>query len=335
MKNIIFSFFVFFYFSNNFGQNIYEYERKIKNDSIYGFEEIEFLNSVENIKISGTLISPRSDYQKIVIIVPGSGKDTRHSHPKLTEFLLKNDIAVYRFDERGVGKSEGEYSTKVTPLITDLKFCVDYFKEHESYTDKKIGVLGHSLGGLASLGIVEQTQSYDFLILMSTPVNPGESFKNQVSKLDFFKNKPVSIEQSEKIIDTFNLIIQSNNSYSKIRKECEKARKKLKYPKFIYRAYLSPQIVDIVKLDTESIYVNIMVPTLYIIGEDDELINSKIASDKIQTFKNKFIEIIVVKGMGHYLTLNSGKWQSSKKSEDREINDLSGLIIIDWIKNSF
>ncbi len=316
-------------FSNVFTQNIYEYEREINNKGNFIFQETEFENG--NIKLSGTLIIPKSNFDKIVIIVPGSGKDTRFSHPKLAEKLLKNNVAVYRFDERGVGKSSGDYSRKVSTLKTDLYYCVKHLEKIESLKNKKIGVLGHSLGGMASIGILEYKPNVDFLIQMSTPVNAGESFKNRVSEIDVFKNRKRTIEETERIIDTFNIIIRSVDGYTNIKKECEKARRKLKFPKYISQIYLKPQIINIVKLNTEFYYKNVDIPLLYIISKNDELIDVQYGVRKLTEFDNDFINIEILEKMDHYLTYNFGEWSKSKKSIVREIDNIAVDKIINWI----
>ena len=116
---------------------------------------------------------------------------------------------------------------------------------------------------MASIGILEYKPNVDFLIQMSTPVNAGESFKNRVSEIDAFKNRKRTIEETERIIDTFNIIIRSVDGYINIKKECERARRKLKFPKYISQIYLKPQIINIVKLDTEFYYKNVDIPLCF------------------------------------------------------------------------
>lgn len=107
-----------------YSQNIFDYEQKINQAESYIFHEIDFKNTCDNIKLSGTLITPSYNYDKIVIIVPGSGRDTRYAHFVLAEGFLKKGIAVYRFDERGIGKSEGQFNTTATSLMDDLSFAI-------------------------------------------------------------------------------------------------------------------------------------------------------------------------------------------------------------------
>lgn len=324
---------LFFTFSVSNAQNIFEYEREIINRDAYISQEIEFENTDEKIKLSGTLITPQSGFEKIIIIVPGSGKDTRFTHPKLTEKLLGDNIAVYRFDERGLGKSDGVYSRNVSTLKNDLNHCIKHLKRIKNIKNKKIGVLGHSLGGMASIGIMKFDPQLDFLIQMSTPVDAGDSFKNRISKMDVFKNRDKSIQEIEKLIDTFNVIIRSEDNISLAKKKCEKARRKLNFSKEYSRIYLSPQIIDIVNLNTEFLYRKNDKPLLYIIGKNDELVDVENSIKKIKLIKNKFISIEVLENMDHYLTKNSGKWNNSKGSEAREISDLAYNRIIKWIKS--
>ena len=153
-----------------------DFEKELQNADRYNFEEINFIDAEDNTKLNGTLISPKTDYSKIVVIVPGSGKNTRNSHYILAEELLKNGIAVYRFDDRGVGKSEGTINFSVDQIIKDLYYALDNIQKNDSLSKKEIGVLGHSLGGIATIDAYQEGLKIDFLILMSTPIEKFHKF---------------------------------------------------------------------------------------------------------------------------------------------------------------
>ncbi len=108
-----------------YSRDVFGYEKKITYNEKYNFEEIDFQQTEENIILSGTLISPKIEFDRIVIIIPGSGKDRRSSLVILSEELLKNNIAVFRYDERGVGKSEGKFNNityGISNKINDVFF---------------------------------------------------------------------------------------------------------------------------------------------------------------------------------------------------------------------
>ncbi|MGE8302563.1 MAG: alpha/beta hydrolase family protein, partial [Sphingobacterium paramultivorum] len=61
----------------------------------------------EGINLAGTMLQPRSAHAAIVLI-HGSGQEKRMM--EFASYLAKNGIAVFTYDKRGVGKSEGTYA---------------------------------------------------------------------------------------------------------------------------------------------------------------------------------------------------------------------------------
>ncbi len=178
----------------SYAQTIFSHEREIENKENYVFTDIDFFNYDDALKLSGTLIAPKSVYKQIVIILPGSGKDTRNSHYRLAEEFLKNNIAVYRFDERGVGKSQGTFTSAIDGLTYDLAYAIKHLKSLSNTKDKKIGVLGHSLGGMASIVahqmINNSKEQIDFLIQIASPVKSfSDASRYQIQTLPNYQVK--------------------------------------------------------------------------------------------------------------------------------------------------
>lgn len=170
---------IFFIVCNkSFAQKSYDIGKEIGNIEQYNFKEIDFLDSENNTKLSGTLIFPKTEYSKIAIIIPGSGKDTRNSHYVLVEELLKNGIAVYRFDDRGVGKSGGIVNFSVDQIITDLYYAFDNIKKIDTLSKKSIGLIGHSLGGIATIDNYQKGIHPNFIVLMATPIEKYGNFNH-------------------------------------------------------------------------------------------------------------------------------------------------------------
>lgn len=315
-KHIIFL--IFFTISlNGFSQNIFEYEREISKKENYNFQEIDFQNTDENIKLSGTLITPKSNFDKIVIIVPGSGRDTRYAHFTLAEEFLKNGIAVYRFDERGIGKSEGEFNTSATSLTNDLTFAIWELRKLKK--SRKIGILGHSLGGIASIGAYEKNQNIDFLIQMDTSIEKnGAFFKyqtiNNISK--FYQIKGKTQEQVVELLNLFYPIIVNNDDFKTIRVKAKKVAKENGFKKDFYK-FISPAHIDHVKQNHEKTYKNINIPVLYIIGGNDKFVNPISETKKLKSFNNKNIQIKIMNGLNHWLTEKNAKAGTSLYQMDK------------------
>jgi len=85
----------------------------------------------------------------VVVIVHGLCEHLgRYDH--VTKAMNDMNISVYRFDHRGHGQSEGTraHYDKYEDICLDVKTVVDIAKVEN--TDKKVFVLGHSLGGYAT-----------------------------------------------------------------------------------------------------------------------------------------------------------------------------------------
>ena len=316
-------------FLNGFSQNMFDYEQEINSKENYNFQEVDFQNTDENIKLSGTLIAPKTNYDKIVIIVPGSGRDTRYAHFVLAEELLKNGIAVYRFDERGIGKSEGEFDTSATSLTDDLTFAILELRRLDFTKFHQIGVLGHSLGGIASIGAYEKNPNIDFLIQMDTPVEKyGAFFKYQTINniSEFYQIKGKTQEQVVELLNLIYPIIISNDDFNTIRVKAKKVAMENGFKKNFYK-FISPAHIDHVKQNHEETYKNINIPVLYIIGGNDKFVNPISETEILESFKNTNIQIKIMGGLNHWLTEKNAKAGTSLYQMDR-----SALTeIINWI----
>ena len=167
---------LFISFNKINSQNNSDFGKEIKNIERYNSQEIDFIDYEKNVKLSGTLIFPKTNYSKIIVITPGSGQNNRNSHYNIAEELLKNGIAVYRFDDRGVGKSAGKVNFGVDQIIKDSYYALDNIQKTDSLSNKKIGTLGHSLGGIATIDAYQNALKIDFMILMATPIEKFGKF---------------------------------------------------------------------------------------------------------------------------------------------------------------
>ncbi|MFN0729242.1 alpha/beta hydrolase [Polaribacter gochangensis] len=312
------------------GQIIFSHEKKIEGKENYTHLDIDFFNYTDNILLSGTLLTPKSSYKKIVVIVPGSGKDTRYSHYKLASTFLENNIAVYRFDERGVGKSQGNFTSNIERLTDDVSYCIKYLKSLPELKNKEIGILGHSLGGMASAitsnNSANSTTKVDFLIQIASPVkNFSEASKYQIQTLPQYKIKNKTAQETIALLDTLVQITKQQKNISSIAlrdlgiKAIHKKGFKLNDIKFWSLTH-----INLFKQDYETVYKQLQIPTIYLIGTEDKFVNPKTEVNLLKNYNNPLITVKVMKNLNHYLT--AGALQSNviynidKKATDTIIN---------------
>ncbi len=123
----------------------------------YLADEVMFENTIDHVVLSGTLTYPKGKGPfPAVILVSGSGPQNRNSEVLdhkpffvIADFLTQNGFAVLRFDDRGVGKSTGDFGKATTKVFAkDVEAAAQYLRNNSIADPKKISLIGHSEGGV-------------------------------------------------------------------------------------------------------------------------------------------------------------------------------------------
>ncbi|WP_162128427.1 alpha/beta hydrolase family protein [Flavobacterium phycosphaerae] len=149
----------------------------------YYSEDVTFTNAKDNITLAGTLTLPKKEgVYPVVILVSGSGPQNRNEellgHKPflvLADYLTKQGIGVLRYDDRGVGESKGDFKTATTAdFATDAASAVAYLKTCKECNAKKIGIMGHSEGGVIAPMVAAQSKDVSFIVLLAGTGIPGD-----------------------------------------------------------------------------------------------------------------------------------------------------------------
>jgi len=190
----------------------------------YYSEEVTFQNTKANISLSGTLTLPKKDgIFPVVILITGSGPQNRDEEllghkPFLiiSDYLTKNGIAVLRYDDRGVGQSNGDFKTATSAdFATDVESAIIFLKTRKEINEKKIGLVGHSEGGLIAPMAASKSKDVSFIVLLAGTGIQGDKLlllqqaliakANGVSETDIKK----SIEINSKL---FEIVVKSDDN---------------------------------------------------------------------------------------------------------------------------
>src|SRR5262249_44917376 len=123
----------------------------------YREEDVSYDNKSQGIKLGATLTIPSGKGPlPAVVLITGSGPQDRDEslmgHKPflvLADYLTRKGILVLRADDRGVGKSTGEFSGATTAdFATDTEAGIAYLKTRPEVNPKMIGLIGHSGGGI-------------------------------------------------------------------------------------------------------------------------------------------------------------------------------------------
>ena len=149
----------------------------------YTSEDVTFTNDKFNIKLGGTLTIPAGTGPfKAVILITGSGPQNRNEELMghkpflvIADYLSRNGIAVLRYDDRGVASSQGNYSEATSvDLATDAEAAFYYLKNNPKISQKEIGLMGHSEGGLIAPIVAATNQGIGFIVSLAGPGVTGQ-----------------------------------------------------------------------------------------------------------------------------------------------------------------
>ena len=143
----------------------------------YDEEEVTYRNSTDNIKLAGTLTLPRDKSKRYpaVILITGSGSQDRNEtingHKPfllLADHLTRRGIAVLRVDDRGMGGSDfGSLDVTTENFMQDVLAGVDYLKTRKEIDTNKIGLIGHSEGGMIAAMAAANRKDVAFIVLLA------------------------------------------------------------------------------------------------------------------------------------------------------------------------
>jgi pimeloyl-ACP methyl ester carboxylesterase len=190
----------------------------------YISEEVTYQNLKADITLAGTLTMPKSGGPfTTILLITGSGQQNRDgevfNHRPfliLADFLTSHGFAILRVDDRGIGGSTGKFSDATTlDFAGDVRAGVKFLKSRKEINLHRIGLLGHSEGGLIAPIVASNSDDIAFIVLLAGPgVTGAEQLYLQNTNIARFDGKEErSIELSNKLSElVFNIIKEEKNN---------------------------------------------------------------------------------------------------------------------------
>jgi uncharacterized protein len=295
----------------------------------YTSENVIIANNEFNINLSGTLTIPFGQGPfPAVILISGSGPQNRDEELMghkpflvIADFLSRNGIAVLRYDDRGVAKSQGNYSGATSAnLATDAEAAFQFLINIPKIDQKTIGLIGHSEGALISAIVATSNSEISFIVsLAGTGVRGDKVIHRQSADIGrasgveekkikesvstnkklykILKKEPDNNIASEKMSARYRKILAKKGSSTE---EVEKAVQQT-------QAGLSPDALTwfryFIITNPSHFWKNVKCPVLALNGDKDLQVNAELnlkAIEKaIKKGGNKSIEAIRYPGLNH------------------------------------
>lgn len=144
----------------------------------YRSEDVEYSNADHSLKYGGTITTPEGKGTfPAMVLITGSGAQDRDEtilghklFAVLADRLTREGFIVLRTDDRGVGKSSGSTSTSTSEdFANDVNNSLDYLLTRPEVDKNKLGLLGHSEGGMIAPIVATKRKDINFIILLAAP----------------------------------------------------------------------------------------------------------------------------------------------------------------------
>lgn len=328
----------------------------------YHSEDLTFRNEKEGINLAGTLTYPKKgkDFPAVILIV-GSGPHDRneeifHHKPFLViaDYLTRHGIAVLRYDDRGVGQSSGQFSGATTAdLATDVEAAFKYLKTRPEINASKIGLIGHSEGGMIAPIVAVKHSDVDFVVLLAGPAVKGadilleqqlligkaEGMPEHVLKINSKINKK-AFEMIENTKDSVELgkklkehVESSLKKYPEWNTEKERGVTDKAFVKMILGSYMDPWMRYFIAYDPQPVLEKLKTPILALDGTNDVQVSAKqnlpALKKALKKAGNKDVTIKKMKNLNHLFQES----KSGSISEYAEIEQTFSPKALEIIKN--
>ncbi len=296
----------------------------------YYTEEVKFKNEAAGAVLAGTLTMPSKEGKfPVVILITGSGPQNRDEellgHKPflvLADHLTRNGMAVLRYDDRGTAQSTGDFRNATsTDFASDAEAAIAYLKSRKEINKKKIGLIGHSEGGLIAPMVAAKSKDVAFIVMLAGPGLSGYQIilmqqelinrANGVSESDILKAKEINTS-------AFNMVLKAENKEavrSGLTKfledqitndptaEIPSGMSKEDFVKMSVNQMATPWMLFFLKYDPVPALTKVKCPVLALNGSLDLQVPPKedleAIGNALKRGKNKKVTLIELPGLNH------------------------------------
>ena len=326
----------------------------------YLTEEVTFYNPTDAISLSGTLTLPEGEGPfPAAILISGSGPQNRDEELMghkpflvLSDHLTRNGIAVLRFDDRGVGDSEGNFSQATSAdFAKDVNSAFAFLKSHSKINTEQIGLIGHSEGGLIAPMVAAENSEVAFAVLLAGPGISGADIL-RLQTADIARANGMSPEQISGELDLLNTFLNQLSEDEDIPTLKNKLTTKLQETFTIHPDYLpeamdaatyiesslkqvTPWMVYFLKHDPATALLQVQCPVLAINGEKDlqvaSAVNLEAIKDALESGGNRSVTIKELPGLNHLFQECETGSPSEYAQIEQTFSRVALMVISDWI----
>ena len=333
------------------GQELPQEEAIARGPRPYTNQDVSFNNDRAPVKLAGTFSVPNGQGPfPAVLLIAASGPEGRDENADghlvfvvLADHLLRQGVAVLRYDKRGVGASTGDFD-KATfdDLVSDAAAAFRYLKSRPEVDPHRVGVIGHSEGGSIGPAVAVTDKDVAFVVAMAGSGLSGE-FRITEHWVYVAEEGGASSEQQAKVRamgqQIFRLVAATSDDAAANGRiaaliDAAVADKSLSSGEAAdIRQLMTPQFVRMELNDNPLSYLKkVSVPVLALVGSLDHTVPAgpyvEVMRPVLETIPGSKLEVLP--GLNHVMqTAQTGSPRRSGSSKE-SISPLALRAIGDW-----
>jgi len=282
------------------------------------------ITSAAGSKLYGTLLSKNNE-QPLVIIFAGSGPTDRdgnssigiatNEYQMLAYSLDSQNVASFRFDKRGVGKSIpanfSESGLVFDDYVKDAEKIFDYL--HDTLGFKNIFFAGHSEGSLIAMLAAQKKKVSGYISIAGAGRPIDQILEEQLQKAPW----PDSVK--EQIAPIFNQL-KNGNEANTIPEPLQ----------ILFRKSIQPYMISWLKYTPDAEIKKLKCPVLILQGTCDIQVKVKDAQNLHEANKKSILKIIP--GMSHTLKNAGADCMDQQKTYTDGLMPVDSLMIKDIVE---
>lgn len=334
----------------------------------YISKNVTFINpKADSIVLAGTLTLPKNiKTPPVAILISGSGPQNRDAFLKpfnhkpflvLSNYLTKNGIAVLRYDDRGTAASEGNFKSATSfDFALDVEAAISFLKKRNDIDTSKIGLIGHSEGGLIAPIVASKNKTIAFAVLLAgTGVDGGKILQTQSRKtLELKGTPPMMLNENEKLTTIIYNAIKNHRNIDTLKTKIRTGLNdfKTQNPMSVISPSITPTLIEqqfkildskwlleFIRIEPKNYLEKVSCPILVLNGSKDVQVLPEINLPEIEKAllqsENKDVTITELKGLNHlFQTAKTGSMEEYKTIEETFAPSALKLIA-DWINERF
>ena len=326
----------------------------------YKVEEVNVKNTQDGITLAGTLTLPEKGSKfPAVVLVTGSGAQNRDEEIMghkpflvISDYLTRNGIAVLRCDDRGTAASQGDYASATNEdFAKDTEAALNYLRSRKEINTRKIGIIGHSAGGIIAFIVAAKDPSVAFIVSLAGAGVRGDSLMlKQVESISKSQGMPDAVWQGMKpsVRNRYAMLQQADKTTGELQKELYADVTKTMSPEQLkdlntvqqisaqISSMTSPWYLHFMRYDPAKDMKKIKCPVFALNGERDiqvdAAMNLTAIQQRISENGNKKVTVKAYPNLNHlFQTCEKGTLAEYRQLEETISREVL-KDITDWIK---